>query len=77
MKLVVIVCFPMDPESSFERTLEDNNQNIRSVCKLCGAVIVSSVEHGIAILETIHLKGCKKPNQSIHLVRSNKSNQSK
>jgi transcription initiation factor TFIIIB Brf1 subunit/transcription initiation factor TFIIB len=67
----------MVSETSFDRTLENDNQHIRSVCKQCGAVIVSSVLDGLAELEAIHLAGCKKPNSSIHIVPASKSNQTK
>jgi hypothetical protein len=67
----------MSLETSFDRTLEDDNQHIHSVCKQCGAVIVSSVLQGLEELETIHLDGCRKPNLSIHIVPASKSNQTK
>jgi PHP family Zn ribbon phosphoesterase len=67
----------MSSETSFERKLDDDDQHIQSVCKHCGAIIVSSVLHGLAELEASHLERCKKPNSSIHVVPANKFNQSK
>jgi PHP family Zn ribbon phosphoesterase len=78
MKTHVVDSFVyMSLETSFERTLENDNQHIRSACKQCGAIIVCGVMHGLAELEASHLARCKKPNTSLHIVPANKFNQSK
>jgi hypothetical protein len=62
-----------DNEASFERTIERDLSNVRSVCKNCGAVIVASVRNGLAELEATHWSACKERSQSSDLVKFRKA----
>jgi hypothetical protein len=60
-------------ETSFDRTIEKDFRNIRSVCKSCGTEIIASVIKGLTELEAIHWSSCKDRSQSTHSAKFTKA----
>jgi hypothetical protein len=57
-------------ELAFTRTLINENKQIRSACKACEHVIVSSVLEGLAESEATHLLYCNQQQEHMYVVLS-------
>ena len=65
--------YPMNnsPVSTgFNRTLINNNLQVRSICKTCQFVITSSVREGLAEAEGDHILACRKTGRHLYFLES-------
>ena len=54
--------------TGFNRTLINNNLQVRSICTTCQFVITSSVRDGLAEVEADHVLACTKTGRYLYLL---------